>query len=803
MLFAHKGAFTRMRILFGRRSELLRTTDERLREYLEDRLLGVNTLDIGVIEIENPPKVVTIDKIVRRPYVKSLKTERPSWVKALVFWGGVSIIGPNVDQIPALIKDANNLVSVGTINPERVDLIEEQIEVPFLRQEERVVTDQVEVQEVVGSTSFNESGQVIPDPQVVNSIVDELQAIVAQGGRIDQLEIRGTASDEWGSLLTSLGQSDQGNVDTALRRAQNFAEAVMAAANERGFSVGDIQITSFESELDDTDIAAIELMAQQFGYQSVDQMFDLYKSDRSAVPPSVSEWFDIRLGSQRGSIISAEVTTIDAVEKTIIVSVPDTRTETKITEVRTPIENPKDFEIFPMFIPPIGIRYRDKTQTILQRDIEKIPVTDEALLKLYPEAKSISGTLENDSWRWTRKYQFLMRDDRIDYMHRFDYIDAKGQPQTLRVAFIDHVPSDHVLKAVEQMLVEAASVADGQIAEKLSLIAIYPEGDAYSRDPEVLGLGIDTKEGPGVGGLAIPALGLVEIQMNPASTEAELDAHFGLKHVFRHEVLGHFTDLGSEKPKLRKVEGIHNGYHLRTPWKTTMIEQWLELRDLHFAGVGPRWNFTQIKDGVQPGILHSPDGELYHRSTNKGEVPNSRDVIEVEQVNAITPYGLTDPRELWAETVAHGYADVPLEAKHTLHGKHLPVEVMNRIGGVRPAREIMEFVHSELGTMVQRDGAFFPSAQRVQESSTTTSGVVEVDPEFAEIVADAKTRPLPLEPDLISVVTTVRSVGSESKVTEIPQDPAASSSKTSNMPSSRSRTQATKASPSQNPPLSL
>jgi hypothetical protein len=772
-----------MIITFARDRRLALTTDQRFREYLRDRLLGVNTIDLGTLDVVHDPIEKVIETSHRRPYIKSPSTERPSWTKALLFWGGISIIAPNIDQIPNLIEDVNNLAIHGTINPVVIDIHEVEVEVEHRTEREETQLVEVEREATFDVASTNAAGEVIVNPGAVEQITNEFSSVVANGGRVRDVTIVASASDEWGPLSQSLGVENQGNTDTALQRAQSIADELGLRSAQLGIDVSRMSISASEKILEPADVAEIEAIATQLGYSDSQDLYEAYRRDPNSLSPTARDWFDIKLGQARGVVVTATIITPELEEKTVIVPVVETRRVTEIVEVPIEHKSETDLQIVPLFVPPIGLQTRTKTKTIEIPQIEKLMLTDEALIKLYPEAETFSGILDNDSWQWTRKYQFLMREDRIHHVHRFDYTDERGKSQTIRVAFVDHEPTEHTVAAVEQMLEEAAQVQGGSIGDRLSMIAIYPDTDSLSSNPQRLGLGIDDRASSSVAGLAIPALGLVEIAMDVAATPADLHGRHGLKHVFRHEVLGHFTDLTSTKPSMKPVKGIHNGYHIRTPWNFTLMTPYLQRHDQLHASKSPSFAVTTTHDGVQDSILHSPDGELFERKTSQQGLTNPDRTVDVEQELFITDYASTNPLEDYAETVAHGFAESGLSAHETPMGHVLPTDTIDRIGGVRPSREVMAVVHKHLGTVAAAEGAFV--SRQPSSSISHAPSDTHVDPEFEKMIRGAKKRSLPRDKDLINIVTQVRGLDSRGQVRDTQRDPSSHQTSKVNAPQGR------------------
>jgi len=735
-----------MRIKF--RNPVLRLTqDQRYQEYLQDRLTGSNIIQIRSIIVEDPPLVRTVT--VPKTYIKSPRGHPGAWIVAGVASTVLSIVPPTlIEKIPAFDIRVPNPAELTEHEPKIVAI---DLEIPTTKQVPREIEVPVEVSKQVEVQTQNEAGEIQADPVAIEQTSELVQQIVSDGGTIASMEFSASSSDEWGQLSRSLGLPNAGNLETAQQRAQAVASSLSLSLATRGQELGQYQLAATEDIWAPEEIMNLEALAQGLGFESSQELYDSYKADRNSVATGLADYLDVKLGEKRGTNITISYLTKELEKKTVLVTVPDTKTFS--IDLSFPTEpDPFDLRIFPIFIPPLGRRYEDREKLFPQSHTEDIE--DQAIIKLFPEAKTLNGKLRSDSWRDTRKYDFLLKHDRIKYVHRLDYNDKSGKSQTLRIAFVDHVPSADALMAAVKVAQEAAQVQGGKIGNKLDLIALFPQTRSDLSDEQELGLGIDEKLSRGVLGLAIPGIGLVEATYDPHASYEELISSGNMVHTLRHEILGHFTDLNDTEPTLRRVHNIPNGYSLSTPWKGIIGDLYFHHLKLELLGAPKTFDIVRSVDGQQPGQKHSNEGELFEHSVVQ-EIPDDGSVVSVNLRRFTDAYAETHPLEYWAQSVAYALAETAIDPSTTYGTWLLPPEVAARLGGYRPDKRVIEIVHKTLGTMASRDGTAFPLDFQTRPDFTHTGGM-GADREFQKMVDEAKERVLPKASDLINVVTAVR-----------------------------------------------
>lgn len=330
------------------------TEDDRYQEYLQDRLTGNNIIQVRSIIVEDSPLVRTA--VVTRTYIKNPSEHRAAWLVAGAASVILSVVPPTlIHKIPALeFKIPNPMVLVNR-EPEIVTL---DIPIPITRQVPTEVEVPVEVSKDFEIQSRNQSGEFQADPIAVEQTAQFIEQIVTDGGKIDSTEVRSSASDEWGPLSSSLGVTNQGNLNTAQERAEAVVSSMTLATSTRGNNLGQIQIISGEDLWTPQEIEDLQALSIGLGFDSAQNLFEAYKLDRNAVPTGLADYLDVKLGEKRGTNITINYTTSEMEKKTVLL-VPDTR----IVSIDIPVQpkhDPFDLRIFPILIPPLGRREEER-----------------------------------------------------------------------------------------------------------------------------------------------------------------------------------------------------------------------------------------------------------------------------------------------------------------------------------------------------------------------------------------------------------------------------------------------------------
>ena len=401
------------------------------------------------------------------------------------------------------------------------------------------------------------------DPTDVSSVVDRLQdALDSDGSVYISGKVSGEASDELRGDETdsTLAAPDFYNQELAAARAEVVAAAVEAEAAERGLpSLNLTPESNTEHILTDEQKNWLEAAALEAGYASgVDAINAV--ADGAEISGELGEFIAEHFTDTRGATVKFDITTIAT-------------TPGDATTVTEEIPNPWPSEPYDVrflwfapwpVIPKIkrGIKQVKKT---IKETVSKVTVGISEWMRIYkegietaPDEDGIERTyLREYPWQWTRKFQHLLRDDRIEQILRGDYEDSEGKKQTLRVMFVDHEPTPETVKEFEKMLTNASLVQGGKLAGRISAIFVYPSdsagrdgepGNSFSpaephKNPKQIALGIDTQRLANTLGTTTPMLELIEMHMPTNPTQEELTGFNSAMHTLAHELVGHASDI--------------------------------------------------------------------------------------------------------------------------------------------------------------------------------------------------------------------------------------------------------------------
>lgn len=614
-----------------------------------------------------------------------------------------------------------------------------------------------------GGPDVYETGETEPRQSVVDNLLNELQREMADGFRVKTISLFGTASDELRDPA-SIGRPDQTNADYAAERANKLADALRAGAAERGMGELPIEVRAEESILSPDNITRLNDTVAQFGYGSVSNLISTYNRDPESMPPSVKAFLDVEFGAKRGVNIalSFEDTRPETID--VITTVP-TRERVKHTETITddgePRDEDHDYEFIPIPItwPPRRLptpEFVDEPDIRIRKHLRRTGsiLRDNVWVELYPEALQEGNTLDRDAWAMTRKYQALIREDRVHGVFRFGYKDAGGKDQSLRVMFVDHMPTPDTLMAVAEFAQDFSQMSGGKDTEQLGMISIFPSENAGGHDPKKIGLGIDEQMRESVQGVAMPAMGLVELHMPTNPTEDELHGYNGMRWVLAHEVAGHFTDVKSGPTRLLPTVG-RNEYVTRNPWE--------DVGSRFFTGALAR-GISRLR-WITRRNVQDMDGETHHAVE---EVPSGdsrlQEAVAIQKKGSPTRYGETHQAEMYAETAAQVTTGILVPG--TEYAQPLGTAQGNYARGysVDPVLRDM-FINHIARDPSQPRRAWSMSITTPQNWSHTFEAIKQDqavnDPELRAIFEAARTTPLPPRQSLIRILTQV--VGSDNR----------------------------------------
>lgn len=647
---------------------------------------------------------------------------------------------------------------------------------------ETIATDEekpgpvVEVSVAIGADNI--AGSTSVDPNAVNQFVGEVGELVADGGDIIEATAQGRSSDEYPrGRDNSIGVPDSPDVDLSDDRARAYAQAVDAA----------LDTASIEAPYTTAEWVEYVLTAdqkQQIGEAASAQGFaDIYAAvaavERGAsVSPELAQMVNDWFTSQRGVEIHASV---QMPGEPIIVT---TYTDVEVPPVIPPApEDPdRDYNPWLIPIPPIPrLRWRDKLINTFKWGIrpgspilkpEIVREDDEhAWVRVRPEALKEDGTLIDDAVFMTRKMEFYLRegDKRFPATLRADFESDTGEPRSVYVNFMDHVPADETVELFGDLLRKTITMKGGNIEDQIRHIFVFRSSDAGTEhgDPRRIALGIDKQDPSGILGHYIPLLRAAEIHMDDTYDSAQLEAMFndfyGPYWTIAHEVSGHAKDAEPSRLKLRPVRarGIANAHILQgNPWRDR-IGRWHDILgsidprrsqppvmfDVEYVTIDRNGNPTTIHTG--PGGITQYDPRLSHarRAHVRGRRP--------------TVYSDHSRQEHWGELAAGAVTGIEIPfsqagvevTQHTTDGG----EPAAYARGYHPDRQELRAYNLSVGAVPGTFPSEFDPAKMERVKLRLLSP--EEDSVLAGHMARARTSVVPEPEEMIAVLATVTNRG--------------------------------------------
>lgn len=419
----------------------------------------------------------------------------------------------------------------------------------------------------IEANTSNNVGETTVDPNAIQSFVEQVTNATNNGAHLLKVTITGNTSDEW-SDDDSIGRQDnvatkRDNDDLGLERAN----AALLALSKDGLKLENIVDVLFkENILTPEEKAEILITAKAAGFESTRDAVRAVDRGQD-VPEELKLQIDqLFTGpSKRGVTLSALVQKPG--EEVVTIKVTKEVTPGKDTPPEVP-----DPEFYG-FIPMLPIRRREKYTKIKQTHRWKFTPRlqilkpelikedeDQAWVRLRPEAINEDGTFVENAWAYTRKYEHLLRDNRIVDMIKADFKNAKGEATSLRVMFVDQAPAKETVELFESLLAKFAAMEDGKLGDRVSGIFVYPSENAGTihGDPKKIAMGIDKQSEAGLLGTYTYPLDLVELHMqtdtwDSAELEEILNAYLGTAWIASHEIAGHGTDENDKILKARRI----------------------------------------------------------------------------------------------------------------------------------------------------------------------------------------------------------------------------------------------------------
>ncbi len=457
-------------------------------------------------------------------------------------------------------------------------------------------------------------GKSAPSVEGTKDLIDQIAAAKQNGSTINRITVSAESSDERGPHESTLQVPDAGNdaLDTA--RATDAAKELEKQAEAAGIDLPQIEITSAEHLLNAEEVAQLKEAAAKHGL-SLDKAMEIF-NDGGELADELQTLLQAKLGDARVVSISIEMQ-----EPTQIT------TDTLMRGEQPPKDEEHPYTFFPGLTYPFMRRRRLVKYMKPSTKEVVLPATkpDERWIELYPEAVQADGTLRRDAWRFSRKYQLLGREDRIPYTLTHRYKDAGGVDQEMQVLFIDHEPTDDAIQMYKEILSDTSQMNDGKVAEQWSAFSVYPRsqvglnptggrrGQTPAHDPADIGLDIDQQASKGILGLAIPAMGLIEMHMPEFNIDVDalkprdgqtieeayqeaydqarreymqaLRGYMKANWVAAHELPGHGTDVDNTPIHLIQAHPQNfTHFYTSSNWHDTAATQYEQLPDSDAEG---------------------------------------------------------------------------------------------------------------------------------------------------------------------------------------------------------------------------
>lgn len=519
-------------------------------------------------------------------------------------------------------------------------------------------------------------GETTPNPVFVKDLASQIKAALDQGYKWTGDSVVGHASDEYGSV-DSLNRADAGNADTAGERAVNGRAALEAEVTALGISMPEKKDDIHNSDRYTENIlspANKDLLVdtlRQYGYSDIKTVERQFKQNPDSVPPVLRDIIAANISFTRGNTYVLRFEDEQGRFIHIVRSIPvgrdiehgeqqndDGRPRNDDHEYDFDLSN-QLFTLLPLVglakAPVISMEPATKTKKKWRRRDSELP--DNVWVELYPDAVQQGDQLTKDAWSMSRKYQVLLRENRVNGIHIFNYKDASGKDQTLRTMFVDHDPTPETVAALGEILQSVSQMRGGKMGDHLGMIAVFPRDNAGNKPKNAkrIGLGLDEQYELGTYGVAMPAMGLVEMHMPTNPSKKELEQYMGSRWVFAHEIAGHFTDLEHKPTRLSKVIGRKGDYTTRNPWAHVFSSDTLEAarafdqRDQD-GKIPARWRVTRDVSDIDGRNLPKVDYVT-------DEDPRLQEAVRIEKRGAPSRYATSNPAELYAEIAAGETAD--------------------------------------------------------------------------------------------------------------------------------------------------
>ena len=601
----------------------------------------------------------------------------------------------------------------------------------------------------------NQPGVSAPDEEKIGRFFSKFN-----GNEIKGSVVIGRSSDDYGSDAT-IGVKESPKQDFADERAEATAAVVRDQLQAMG-SNAPVETRVNQDVLTQQEKEFLTQLSEEFGYDSLTAAIHAVEAG-TETRPALTKLVDEYFTTKRGTTIKVTIDRVDTPARTVY----DSRTITYTGEAAPAPDDPdRDYRLWPFIvIPPIPrIHTRRGTMRTTRRRLrlwEERPTyeyhqlePDETLLRLRPEVINADGTFNDEPWAYTRKFEHLVRDDRISHILKADWQNSKGEAKTMRVFFVDNAPNDATVEAFQTILARVANMEDGAVADRLSAIFVHPSSQAGVSPHNIkrVGPGLDFQEDANTLGYCMPFMRMVEMHMpDPSSaSQAELDSFYGGIWTLAHEVAGHGTDIDDSVLNRLIPIGVDTYQSVNL-----------------FADNGNR-----LADDTEPLDTSGPTYfDMEHIALDRqGRPVQRRTLSELREYplthateativgNRPTHYAGTSDGEHHAEVAANVTTGIEVPFGHIGHDNHLPGDVTTNgetpdfAQSYRADVGSQEIYTDHVGALSGSYPIEFANPAGVAFSLTRP----RFDPETRQRIVDAKSRRFPLPTELVRVVGRVR-----------------------------------------------
>lgn len=451
-------------------------------------------------------------------------------------------------------------------------------------------TDQISTETETFYFSPNEVGESDPDVAIIDQILDKIESSMAHArGEITEISVnvQGKASDEWFGLgekgAFGLGHDEDENEGLSEKRAVDAADLLRTLASERGIDLSDVNITvsNHQNTLDQETLTHLQSLVESHGLGSIAEALRILDRSPNSLPSGLRQQLDVYISQKRTTTL--QLTTSRTTSSTEEVDRPVDRDNCNEIDGRPGNENHDyDLTLWPFIWPalPLFMRKRITKMKGTWIDGASMPPNPQRLL-IHEDGVSDQDMLDKAAWAYVRKYMYLFReDDRISKVYEHSFSDEKGEKQSLKAIFVDHEPTAESVTMIGRIFQFAGQIDGGRLGRDCDVVVITPSKNAgLHGDAKRVGMGLEVQYEGNVLGVAIPSLGIVEMQMPEVPSSGELEEDYNsAAWTLAHELTGHFSQLNNQPNQLTYVGDNANGrpvYTLPNRFAYPSMEQYL------------------------------------------------------------------------------------------------------------------------------------------------------------------------------------------------------------------------------------